>query len=187
MGAEFLHSNIIYEGRAFNLSRDTVRLPDGRETIYEVVQHSGAVTLVPVDDHGRIWFVRQYRSGVRGPLLELPAGTLEPGEEPQACAAREVREEIGQAAKNLTKIGSIFLAPGYSTEYMHFYLATNLYAAALAADDDEFLETEAIAVPEVFRMVGRNELNDGKTLAGLLLARPYLAERFKLDKDDGER
>jgi ADP-ribose pyrophosphatase len=186
MGAEFLHSDTIYEGRAFNVSRDAVRLPDGRETTYEVVQHSGAVTLVPVDDQGRIWFVRQYRAGVRGPLLELPAGTREAGEAPDACAAREVREEIGQAAADLKLIGSIYLAPGYSTEYMHFYLATGLYTAALAADDDEFLETEPIPVAEVYRKVTRDELNDGKTLAGLLLARPYLAERFELDRNDGE-
>ncbi len=95
MTFEWLNEEEIYRGRAFAVKKVKVRLPDGRETHYDYVKHSGAVTIVPVDDQNRIWFVTQYRMGVKGTLLELPAGTLEVDEEPGVCAAREIREEIG--------------------------------------------------------------------------------------------
>ena len=178
MGVEYIKSEEIYQGRVFGVRRDLVRLPDGRETYYEVVTHTGAVTLVPVDDQGNIWFVRQYRSGARDTLLELPAGTLEPDEDPDVCAYREVREEIGLAASRLEKIGEAYLAPGYSTEYMHYYLATGLYDSPLSGDDDEFLDKQAIPVGEVYRMAEQGLLRDTKTLAALLLALPFLKERY---------
>ncbi len=178
MGVDYLNSEEIYHGRAFNVWREQVRLPDGHETSYDVVHHPGAVTLVPVDDQGNVWFVRQYRSGVRQTLLELPAGTLEPGEDPDLAAAREIREEIGMAAKRLEKIGEAFLAPGYSTEYMHFYLATGLYESPLGHDEDEFLEPEHYSIAETYAMVGQGKLPDGKTLAALLLARSALKAQF---------
>jgi len=178
MGIEYIRSEEIYHGRAFDVRRDLVRLPDRREVYYDIVYHTGAVTLVPVDDQGKIWFVRQYRSGARDILLELPAGTLETNENPEVCADREVREEIGLAATRLEKIGEAYLAPGYSTEYMHYYLATGLYDSPLKGDEDEFLETEAIPIREVFRMVEQGNLRDTKTLAALLLALPPLKERY---------
>jgi ADP-ribose pyrophosphatase len=178
MPVEYLSSEEVYQGRAFKVRRDKVRLPDHRETIYDVVEHTGAVTLVPVDDQGRMYFVRQYRSGVRDTLLELPAGTRHPEEDPQLCALREVREEIGMAAGQIQKIGEAFLAPGYSTEYMYFYLATALYPDPLDMDDDEFLEVENYPVAEVYDMAARGEMRDGKTLAALLLARPHLAGKY---------
>lgn len=178
MPAEYLGSENIYHGRAFNVQRDRVRMPDGREAHFDVVEHVGAVTLVPVDNAGNMYFVRQYRSGPRDTLLELPAGTLEPDEPHAVCAAREVREEIGMAADQLDLIGETWLAPGYSTEYMYFYLATGLYASPLDSDADEFLEIQAIPVREVYAMAYRGELKDGKTLAALLLALPRLNELF---------
>ncbi|MDD5368613.1 MAG: NUDIX hydrolase [Anaerolineaceae bacterium] len=178
MPAEYIDSQILYQGRAFRLMRDRVRLPDGREASFDVVQHVGAVTLIPVDGDGRIYFVKQYRSGLRDTLLELPAGTLEPDEPHAICAAREVREEIGMAADQLELIGEVWMAPGYSTEYMYFYLATGLYSAPLNADADEFLEILAIPLAEAYALVWRGELKDGKTLAALLLARPRLEAMF---------
>jgi ADP-ribose pyrophosphatase len=178
MPSEYLRNEEIYQGRAFNIRRDWVRLPDGRETSYDVVDHPGAVTLVPVDDQGRMWFVRQYRSGVRDTLLELPAGTRHADEDPELCAQREVREEIGLAAGKIQKIGEVYLAPGYSTEYMYFYLATGLYADPLEMDEDEFLVAESYPVSQVYQMAAAGEMRDGKTLAALLLARPYLEKLF---------
>jgi ADP-ribose pyrophosphatase len=106
--------------------------------------------------------------------LELPAGTLEPGEPPEACAHREIREETGQAADKLVKLGEFFLAPGYSTEYMYVFLATDLRTDPLPGDRDEFIRVEAYPVAEVFKMIERGEIQDAKTLAALMLARRWL-------------
>jgi len=174
MKYELIHSEPIYQGKAFNVQRDLVRLPDGNTSQLDVVKHVGAVTLVPCDEQERIWFVRQYRHPAGEMLLELPAGTLKVGEPPEICAARELREEIGHAAHNLRKLGEFFLAPGYSSEFMHVFLATDLYAAPLPQDDDEFIKTEAIPLSTVFAMAAQGQLRDGKTLAALFLAREHL-------------
>ncbi|MCL4560447.1 MAG: NUDIX hydrolase [Chloroflexi bacterium] len=174
MPIEYLDSELIFQGRVFGLYKDRLRLPDGQIAGYDVIHHPGAITLIPIDPQGNLCFARQYRAAARGELLELPAGTLEPGEAPEACARREIREETGMAAGKLQKIGECFLAPGYSTEFMHFYLATELYASPLRGDDDEDITVERIPLQQVYAMAARGEIRDGKTLAGLLLARPHL-------------
>ncbi len=178
MPEEILNSEKVYQGRTFSLHKDRIRLPDGREAVYDIVHHTGAVTLIPVDGDGRMLFVRQYRPATRGVLLELPAGTLEPGEAAEACAAREVREETGYAAGKLVKIGECWLAPGYSTEFMHFFLATDLYDSPLQGDEDEFIQVERFPLEQVYRMAQAGEIIDGKTLAALLLARPRLEAMY---------
>lgn len=178
MPFEILNTEHVYQGKVFSVERALLRLPDGVERYYDLVRHGGAVTLIPVDDQGRIYFVRQYRIGANDTLLELPAGTVEADEDFHFAAAREVREEIGKAASELIKIGECFLAPGYSTEFMHFFLATGLYDAPLEADADEFLEVEAIPYRQVFQMVEEGLIIDGKTLAALMLARPHLNRIF---------
>ncbi len=107
-------------------------------------------------------------------MLELPAGTLEPDEAPEVCAAREVREETGMAAASLKEIGAFYLAPGYSTEYMHVFLATGLSHDPLEADADEFLSVETLSVAEALKLAESGQLPDAKSLAALLLARSYL-------------
>lgn len=174
MNFEWLEKEEVFRGRAFAVEKVKVRLPDGRKTTYDCVKHSGAVTIVPVDDQNRIIFVNQYRMGSKGMLMELPAGTLEENEDPTICAEREIREETGMAAKHVTKLGEFYLAPGYSSEYMHVYLMTGLYPAPLKHDDDEFLQTQAIPVSEVWEMVRSNQIHDGKTLACLFLAMDHL-------------
>jgi len=171
---ELLHTHPIYSGRAFSVDSVDVRLPDGKETTFDLVRHPGAVALIVVDEQRRVLFVRQYRMGSDRDLLEVPAGTLKPGEPPEECAAREVQEETGFAARNLEKLGAFYMAPGYTTEFIHIFLATGLYASRLAGDEDEFIQIEAIPVEEVYAMAERGEIEDGKTLAGLMLARPYL-------------
>jgi ADP-ribose pyrophosphatase len=174
MPYKLIQSETLVQARPFNIRRDQVELPDGKPSTLVIVDHPGAVTLLPVDSQGRVWFVRQYRHATQQELLELPAGTLEKGEDPLVCAQREVREEIGMAAGNLEMLGEFFLAPGYSSEYMHVYLATGLTASPLKGDADEFLTVERIPIKQVYTMAEEGELPDGKTLAALLLARPYL-------------
>jgi nudix-type nucleoside diphosphatase (YffH/AdpP family) len=174
MNFDLLGKDVIYSGRVFDLVHAHFRLPDGREHTYDLVNHHGAVTILPVDESGNIWFVRQFRIGAMQWLLELPAGLLEAGETPEASAQREIQEEIGMLAENLVKLGEFYMVPGYSTEKLHAYLATGLRDSALPPDDDEFLERQSIPVRQVYDMAERNEIQDGKTLASLLIARPYL-------------
>jgi ADP-ribose pyrophosphatase len=171
---KLIHSETVYQGRAFKICKDEVEMPGGLRGNLDVVQHSNAITLVPVDDGGRIWLVRQYRHAGRVVLLELPAGTLDDQEPPEACAHREIREEIGMAATELINIGEFYLAPGYSSEYMYVFLATGLKPDPLEVDEDEFLEIEQMPVKELYRFVENGGIQDGKTLAALLLARPHL-------------
>jgi len=176
MSYELIDSEIIYPGRAFTIRRDQVRLPDGRTSKLDIVEHHGSVVLIPVDDEGNLLFVRQYRHAAGGDILELPAGTLEKGEAPEACAAREIREETGMAAHRIESLGGFYLAPGYSTEYMYVYLATGLHKDPLKPDDDEFLQVEAIPLAEALAMSRTEKLPDGKSLAALWLAEEQLLE-----------
>ncbi len=177
MAFELLKSEIVYPGRAFTIRRDTLRLPDGRETRFDIVEHVGSVIILPLDADGHLLFVRQYRHAAGLDLLELPAGTLDVGEAPEACARREVREETGMAAGKLEPLGGFYLAPGYSTEYMHVYLATDLRCDPLEADADEFLSVERIPMAEALAMCERGEVPDAKSLAALVLAHKYLEKQ----------
>ena len=174
MPFEFLHSETLLKGRAFAIRRDTLKAPDGRETKFDIIEHGGSVIIVPIDKDDNLLFVRQYRHAAGMDLLELPAGTLEEGEDPAVCAAREIREETGMEAGTLIQVGSFYLAPGYSTEYMGVFLATELKHNPLEADDDEFLSVEKIPVRDAIRSAERGELPDAKTLAALLMAKPQL-------------
>ena len=170
MAIEVLSSELVFEGRIFDVQIDQVRLANDHRTRIDLVIHSGAVTLIPVGEDGSIWFVRQYRHAAGGHLLELPAGSLEPGEEPASTAARESREEIGMAPGQLDHLGGFYLAPGYSNEYMHVFLATDLQPDALAPDPDELIEIEKLTLQEVRTRITDGAFQDAKTLACLLLA-----------------
>ncbi len=174
MPFELIKSETLLKGRAFAIRRDWLKTPDGRETKYDIIEHGGSVILVPLDADGNLLFVRQYRHAAGADLLELPAGTLDEGEEPAVCAAREIREETGFAAGRLEKIGEFYLAPGYSTEFMVVFLATDLKYDPLEADADEFLSVEKIPVKQALEMAEKGEIPDAKSLAALLLAQRYL-------------
>jgi len=174
MPFETVKSETLYIGKAFDVRRDQILLPDGKKASLDVVVHPGAVTLIPIDTHGQILFVRQYRHSVGMDLLELPAGTLEKGEDPEVCAHREVREETGMSAASLVKIGEFFLAPGYSTEYMYIYLATNLIPDPLPGDEDEFITVETITSSRIPELISQGVIQDAKSLAALYLAQLYL-------------
>lgn len=167
---------VTYTARAFKIEKLQVALPDGREGTYDLVSHVGSVTILPVDDEGNIYFVKQYRIGPEQILLELPAGTLNAGESPMHCAERELKEETGMAADTFITLGDMYLAPGYASEHMHLFLARNLYPSPAKADDDEFIQVEKIPVRKAYAMAASNEIHDSKTLAIMLLARPYLEE-----------
>lgn len=174
MPFELLSSEKIYQGKAFAVRRDQLRLPDGVSTFLDIVEHVGAVTVLPLDEQKQVWFVRQYRHAAGMELLELPAGTLEVGEAPEVCARREIREETGMAAGKLHKIGEFFLAPGYSTEYMHIYLAQDLVGDPLPGDQDEFLSVERYSQAQVYAMLRSGEIRDAKTIAALCMAQPFM-------------
>jgi len=163
-----------YEGHVFDVSKVHIQLPNGRERDYDLVRHGNSVTILPIDNQGCIYFVRQHRIGAEKALLELPAGVLDPGEEPLMCAHREMREEIGFDAKNMQLLGGFYLAPGYADEYMTVFLAAGLIESPLDPDVDEFLEIESLPTSEVYRRAHAGEFQDGKTLAALLLAQPFL-------------
>ncbi len=170
MNHELLNEDPIFHGRIFDLVHARVRLPNGKEHGYDLIKHHGAVVILPIDQQGNIRFVRQFRVGARKALLELPAGLMEEGETPESSAAREVREEIGMAAAQLAEIGQFYMVPGYSTEKLHAFLATGLSESSLPGDADEFFEQVPIPVEQVYEMAARGEIEDGKTLAVLLLA-----------------
>lgn len=174
MSYERLDSEPIFTGHIFSVERVKLTLPDGRARKYEMINIQNAVTILPYDQDGNVYFVRQFRIGANKCLLELPAGKIEDGEEALTCAAREIREETGMAAGKIQPLGKFYVSPGYSTEYMHTFLATGLYAAPLSPDADEFINLVKIPLVEVKRMIAAGELEDSKSLATILLALPYL-------------
>src|SRR3989304_7645982 len=162
MPFELIKSEPSFHGRAFKIRRDYLKTPDGRETKFDIVEHGGSVIIIPMDNEGNLLFVRQYRHAAGMDLLELPAGTRD-GDEPfEECAAREIREETGMEAGKLQKIGEFYLAPGYSSEFMVVYLATELKENPLDADDDEFLQVEKIPLKKAIEMEERGEVPDAK-------------------------
>jgi len=171
MDYQTIHSEVVFIGRVFDVRIDQVRAPDGSEHRMDVVQHTGAVALIPLEPDRSIWFVRQYRHPIAQLLLELPAGTLNEGEEPLQAARRECREEIGLAPAELIHLGATYLAPGYSSEYLHYFLARSFTPAPLPQDEDEDLQPLRLPWDEAWRMLTRGELQDAKTVVGLALAR----------------
>ncbi|HUF38163.1 MAG TPA: NUDIX hydrolase [Anaerolineales bacterium] len=164
-----LASRLVYTGRVFRVRSDRVRLPSGAEPTLDVVEHGGAVVIVPRLDPDRLVMIRQYRYAAGTDLLEFPAGTLEPGEDPGACAQRELREETGYAAQTLKALGGFYLAPGYSTEYLHIYLADGLSESPLPGDEDEILHAEIKTLSEIEQAARSGEIEDAKSLAAFYL------------------
>jgi len=178
MPFELIKSEVLLQGRSFKVRRDTLKTPDGGVTKLDIIEHGGSVVLVPLDKDGNVLFVRQYRHATGADLLELPAGTRNDEEPYEKCAARELREETGMEAGKLQKIGDFYLAPGYSSEFMVAYLATDLKHNPLKADEDEFLQVEKISIKEANAMFERGEIPDSKSLAAWLLAKPHLEKYF---------
>ena len=165
-----LDSKTIFDGRILSLKVDTVSMPDGGTATREVVAHNGAVAMLPIDDDGNLILVKQYRYPIQAAILEIPAGRLERGEDPAKCAARELTEEIGLRLRSLDLLASLYVAPGYSGEVIHIFLARDLVADQAAADDDENIECIRVSLDEACEMCRTGEIRDSKTIAGLFLA-----------------
>ncbi len=165
---ETIGSQTIYSGKILRLRRDTVKIRDGKVAIREIVEHGGAVGIVAFTDRGKIILVKQFRKATNKLLLEIPAGTLERGEDPVQCASRELEEETGYVALEIKPILSFYLAPGYSTEIMHIFCASNLRKTRQRLEEDEEVELIEVELDEAISMVRRNEIEDAKTISSLL-------------------
>jgi len=163
-----LKSERPFEGHLVNVRVDTVETAAGAG-VREVVEHPGAVLLMALDGDDNVFMVRQYRHPVGRVLLELPAGTIDEGEAPETCAVRELREETGHRPRSIESLGGFFLSPGYSTEYIHLFLATDLEEAPLDTGDEEDLRALRIPFAETLRRVDAGEIRDAKSIAALLL------------------
>lgn len=169
-----LRSATVHRGRLLTVRVDTVRLSSGRETAREVVVHPGAIALVPLLPDGRVILVRQWRHAAGRALLEIPAGTREPGEDPAATAARELTEETGYTAARLVPLGAFFTAPGFCTEEIHCFLALGLTAGTATPEDDEGITLDYLPLADTPAAIARGDLHDAKSIAALAMAQHYL-------------
>ena len=165
-----LESKVLYQGKIVNLRVDTVRLPNGRVATREVAEHSDSVCIVPIDEQGNVLMVRQFRTPVNRPLLELPAGGIEGKEVSEEAVLRELQEEVGYTARKLRHLSSFWLAPGWCDEYMHAYLATDLVPSKLVGDDDENIVVQRVPLSQTVELIESGEIEDVKSIAALLLA-----------------
>ena len=162
-----LSADYKYRGRIINLRVDTALLPNGSSATREV-EHPGGVCVAALTEDGCLLFVRQFRYPYQKVLLELPAGKLDPGEDPLEAGKRELREETGAEAARYESLGELYPSPGYCGEIIHLYAATGLTFGQMSPDEDEFLEVEKIPLEEAARMVLDNEIADAKTQAAVL-------------------
>jgi len=166
---ETLSSQTIYSGRVVKLRVDDVRLPGGRKTKREVIEHSDCVAVVAVDADDNILLVRQFRKPVEKDLLEIPAGGIEPGEEPEATVRREMCEETGYLPRNIKRMGGFYSTPGFCTEYLHLYLATDLVPERLYASDTDSIELVKVPASKIAELIASGTICDAKSIVGLLL------------------
>ncbi|MCC6967227.1 MAG: NUDIX hydrolase [Nitrospira sp.] len=157
----------IYKGTVVTLNVDTVRLPNGHTIDLEVIRHPGASAVVPLKQDGTVVLIRQFRHAADGFIYEIPAGKLHPKEDPLACAARELEEEIGYRAGHFQLLSSIFTAPGFADEVIHVYLATELTPGTQNLDQDEVLEVVEMPLREAIDKIEDGTIRDAKTIVGL--------------------
>jgi ADP-ribose pyrophosphatase len=169
-------SRTVFQGRVIDFQVDTVQLENGRTSTREIVAHPWAICVVPVADDGTVLLVRQYRKAAERFLLEAPAGKIEPREDPETAAIRELREEVGYTASRLQPLAGFWVAPGWCTQYMYSYLATNLTPARLDSDEDEFIEVVRVRLSHIPNLIADATIQDAKSVASLLLAMRVLGD-----------
>lgn len=165
---ETIKSEDIYRGKILNLRIDTVKLPNGNQSKREIVEHPGGVVIIAVTNDCDILLVEQFRKPTGNTLLELPAGKLEPGEEPVKCAARELIEETGFQAGRMDFLFSFYTTPGFCDEILHLFIARDLKEVGAAPDEDEFLKIHKLADSEILDSILSGKIQDGKSIIGLL-------------------
>jgi ADP-ribose pyrophosphatase len=164
----------IYRGRIVDLRLEEITLPNQVTMTIEVVRHPGAAAVVPLDDEGQVTLIHQFRHAAGGFIWEVPAGKLDGGEEPMACAARELQEEVGLTAGELIHLGSILTAPGFCDERIHLFLARALTPAEQRLEHDEVLSVSRMPLRRALAMIRSGEIEDAKTIAGLYHAAVYV-------------
>ena len=174
MTEEALSSKVVYSGHILKLRIDQVRLPDGSQSSREIVEHGNAVAIVAVDADDNILLVKQYRRAAEKDLLEVPAGCVDPGEGSDATVIREMQEETGYRPNRIKRLGGFYSAPGFCTEYLHLYLATELAPSRLHAEDTDSIDLVRVPLDEVEELIDSGAICDAKSIAGLLF---YLKSR----------
>ncbi len=176
-----LSSQLIYEGRAVKLRVDTVQMANGRETTREIVEHSDCIAIIAIDADNNVLLVKQFRKPVEKELLEIPAGGIDHGEDPEASVRRELREETGYLPQKVVRLGGFYSAPGYCSEYLHLYLATDLVPSQLFAEDTEEISLVRVPVTQIPSLITSGKICDAKSIAGLLTYLEYLKGQPKTD------
>ena len=174
MTEKTLESRRVFDGRLLHLDVDTIALPDGQQAIREVVRHPGGVCVLPLHADGTVSVVRQFRYPYKEIVTELPAGKLEPGEDPFDAIKRELSEETGFTAGEWFEMGLFYPTPGYTDERLHLYFARDLTAGTTHPDEDEFIESDRVSLDELLDQVMKGELKDGKTIALILKVKRFL-------------
>jgi len=170
-----LSSQLIYGGHAVRLRVDAVRMPSGRETTREIVEHRDCVAIVAIDGDGNVLLVNQFRKSVEKELLEIPAGGIDPGEDPVTAVRREMQEETGYLPQKVESLGGFYSSPGYCTEYLYLYLATDLTPSQLYAEDTESIKLVRAPVSQIPSLITSGKICDAKSIAGLLIYYSLLA------------
>ena len=168
MSEKTISSQPIYSGRAIRVRVDTVQTPDGRPTTREIVEHADCIAVVALDEKDNILLVKQFRKAVEKELLEIPAGGIDSGEDPDEAVRREMREETGYLPKSVERIGGFYSAPGYCTEFLYLYLATDLVHSPLSAEDTAEIKLMRVPVAKISGLIESGEICDSKSIAGLL-------------------
>jgi ADP-ribose pyrophosphatase len=168
-----LATEVIFEGRVVRLRIDTIETVDGRQSTREIVEHDDCITVIPVDENGNILLVKQFRRPTGKELLEIPAGGIDPGEDTETAVIREMQEETGYRPQKLERLGGFYSSPGFCTEYLHVYLATDLVPGRLYAEDTEAIELVRMPPDDIIKLITSGKIEDAKTIAGLLFYLEY--------------
>jgi len=174
---ETLSSQVIYDGRAVKLRVDTVQTADGRESTREIIEHIDCIAVIALDENDNVILVKQFRKAIEKNLLEIPAGGIDPGEDAETAVIREMQEETGYLPKKVVKLGGFYSAPGYCSEYLHLFLATDLVPSQLYAEDTDSISLVRVPVDQLRDVLTSEQMCDSKSIAGLYMFLEYLKTR----------
>jgi ADP-ribose pyrophosphatase len=169
LSEKIISRKVIFKGEILNLRVDTVKTADGRRSTREIIEHAPCVAIVAIDSEDNVLLVRQYRLAAAKELLEIPAGGIEPNESPEAAVIREMREETGLRPHKVERLTGFYLSPGFSSEYLHLFLASEFEHDPLSAEDTAAIELVKVPVSQIKELVASGKIEDGKSVAGLMM------------------